>query len=211
MPEWYSIDTVTKWGDYWTILIAGMTAHLPRLGERLQLERTGPYVPPMVVSGLEDLVVTESMKALLATVPGVTGFRPVVKTRIVLLDWSKWELSGEIHELYQFREPEDTVLSLDHDPALAHDIGELYEVLLETDGRIRLDYDDDGLPKDSFWRAPVRQLDLFKATTSGGSGVAIGSNRLISRLPEECLSWLELNPVGVAESTDDEDEELDSF
>ena len=34
-----------NWGDYDDILVSGMTAHLERHNDLLQLERTGPYVP----------------------------------------------------------------------------------------------------------------------------------------------------------------------
>lgn len=205
MREWFSIETATKWGDYWSILIGGMTGQ--RKGDQLQLERTGPFVPPMVVSGMSDLVVTESMRRVLEPLPGVAGFRSVIKERIVRLDWSKWELSTETREILQFREPEDTVLSGQHDAALAKEIGELYEVLLEFDGMIRLDYDAEGMPNDSFSRAPTRQFDVFKAATRGGDGVVIGSSRFVSQLPHDCTRWLELNPVTIGEATDEDDED----
>ncbi len=38
---------LTNWGDYGDILQHGITAHLARVGGRLSLERTGPYMPPV--------------------------------------------------------------------------------------------------------------------------------------------------------------------
>ena len=207
MPEWHSIKTTTQWGDYWSVLIGGMTAHLPRYGDQLQLERTGPFVPSMVVSGMEDLIVNETMRRALESVAGVMGFRPVIKARIVRLDWSAWKRSGGARELYQFSEPEDAVLSLDHDPALADGIGELYEVLLQSDGKVRLGYDADGLPTNSFSQPPARHFDLFKATTRGGYGFVIDSAQFVSQLPEELTRWLEFNPVTISETTTDDDED----
>lgn len=51
------------WGDYGAILVSGMTAHLGREDGLLQLERTGPFVPPLFMPGVGDIVVTEQFKA----------------------------------------------------------------------------------------------------------------------------------------------------
>src|SRR5262249_14925382 len=53
----------TPWGDYGDILFHGMTAHLDRHDEMLQLERTGPYMPPITFPGIGDIVVTDAFKA----------------------------------------------------------------------------------------------------------------------------------------------------
>jgi len=195
MSEWLSIDTATTWGDYWTILIGGMTAHLPRKGDQIQLERTGPFVPSMVVSGVQDLIVTEPMRKVLESIAGVTGFRPVIEERIVRLDWSKWELGSDLRQLLDISEPEDTVHSGPHDPAVAKEIGELYEVLLEFDGEIDEDYDADGNLVVKFLKRPTRQFDLFKGLTLGGYGVVIGTRHFVEQLPEDCTRWLEFHPV----------------
>src|SRR5438105_2367736 len=50
------------WGDYGSILTHGMTAHLERRGSQLQLERTGPFIPPISFPGINDIVVTTEMR-----------------------------------------------------------------------------------------------------------------------------------------------------
>jgi hypothetical protein len=192
---WFAIDTQTKWGDYWTILISGMTGHLGRSGEQLQLERTGPFVPPMVSSGLHDLIVTEPMRKTLDAVPGVKGFRAVRKSRIVRLDWSSWNLDGDCIELTRFREPEDTILSGQHDPVLAAELGEIYEVLLESDGEIDLDYDDDYNPRYTFRELPKRGFDFFTAKTDGDSDFPIATAAFVGALSQDVKKWLEFIPV----------------
>ena len=195
MKDWYTVSTQTKWGDYWRILIAGMTAHLPRRGDRLQLERTGPFVPPMVTSGMDDLIIVERMKATMQLCQGVIGFRPVHKSRIVRLDWVLWQLDGDCPELLRFQEPEDVVLQGEHDHQLADEIGEIYEVLLDSDGIIECDFDDGGNPLNTFLDLPTRRLDLFSARTVGGFAVPIGTEQFVRGLSDECKRWLEFNPV----------------
>jgi len=50
------------WGDYGSILLTGMTRHLSRKNGLLQLERTAPFVPPIVNSGAGNIVVTNTFK-----------------------------------------------------------------------------------------------------------------------------------------------------
>ena len=70
------------WGDYGNILLTGMTSHLDREDGRLQLERTGPFVPPIALSGIADIVVTDAFRSALEA-SGLTGlrFQPVIKRR----------------------------------------------------------------------------------------------------------------------------------
>src|SRR5262249_4504338 len=50
----------SPWGDYCEILVQGMSTHLPRKNGLIQLERTGPFVPPISFPGIADVVVTDS-------------------------------------------------------------------------------------------------------------------------------------------------------
>jgi hypothetical protein len=121
------------WGDYGAILLSGMTAHQPRTAEGLlQLERTGPFVPPISVAGLGDLLVTDAFRAQLEQAP-LTGvrFRPAMKARIVRLDWERWDLTADDPQEYpDGGEPEDYILSRPHDPELAAQIGPVWEVTM---------------------------------------------------------------------------------
>ena len=84
----YALDASRMpWGDYGCILLSGMTSHLERQNGLLQLERTGPFVPPISLPGIADIVVTNDFKHLLEG-SGLTGFtfQPVIKKHIVF--WS---------------------------------------------------------------------------------------------------------------------------
>ncbi len=66
------------WGDYGHILVHGMTAHLPRAGDKLQLERAAPFLPPITFPGIGDILVTDHVRKALAAAEFVgIGFRPV--------------------------------------------------------------------------------------------------------------------------------------
>jgi hypothetical protein len=43
----------------------GMTAHLERTDGLLSLERTGPYIPPITLPGIDDVVVNAAARGLL--------------------------------------------------------------------------------------------------------------------------------------------------
>jgi hypothetical protein len=68
------------WGDYGNILLSGMTSHLDRKNGLLQLERTGPFVPPLTISGISEIVVTNAFKQQLekSSLSGF-NFQPLIK------------------------------------------------------------------------------------------------------------------------------------
>jgi hypothetical protein len=121
-----------SWGDYGDILQHGMTAHSSRVDGRLALERTGPYIPPITLPGIGDLILTFGTRKLLEG-SGLTGFSflPVEKTLIVELPWETWDLSkDEPPEIPESGEPEDYVLVRPHSPTAAAAIGDIWEVVV---------------------------------------------------------------------------------
>lgn len=130
----YKLESPTHhWGDFGDILVAGMTAHLPRSNGILQLERAGPFVPPITLPGISDIVVTDSFRKKLEA-SGLTGFtfRQVVKARIVHLDWQNWDLAtDDPPEDPDVCEPEDYILNKPHSPETAQQVGEVWEMCLE--------------------------------------------------------------------------------
>lgn len=126
------------WGDYGDILQDGMTAHLPRLDGRLSLERTGPYIPPITLPGIGDIVLTNEARGLLEG-SGLSGFSfvPVEKTLIVELHWETWNLNAdEPPEFPDSGEPEDYVLGKPHSPTAAEALGNLWEVAIPNTATI---------------------------------------------------------------------------
>ena len=121
-----------QWGDYGHILQHGMAAHLPRLNGRLALERTGPYIPPVTLPGVGDIVLTSEAKKLLEA-SGLSGFSlvSVEKVLIVELPWERWDLDAEEPaEFPESGEPEDYILGKPHSSNAATAFGELWEIVV---------------------------------------------------------------------------------
>src|SRR5215469_4892002 len=100
-----------EWGDYGHILQHGMAAHLPREGGLLSLERTGPFIPPITLPGIGEIVLTSAARKSLES-SGLTGFdfRPVRKVLTVELHWENWNLNAEEPEQFpESGEPEDYI------------------------------------------------------------------------------------------------------
>jgi|SRR4029077_5312918 hypothetical protein len=90
-----------NWDDYGDMLQHGMTAHSAREEGLLSLERTGPFISPITLPGIGDLVLTSSARNLLES-SNLTGFsfRPVLKKLIVDLRWQNWDLTAEEPPIY---------------------------------------------------------------------------------------------------------------
>ena len=124
------------WGDYGHILISGMTSQ-PRKDGLFQLERTGPFVPPISMP-FGAIVVTDVFRTQLEK-SALTGFtfRPIIKSRIVHLEWQNWDRKAEDPEEYPATgEPEDYILGQPHSPGIADQIGNLWELYLEEHAEI---------------------------------------------------------------------------
>jgi hypothetical protein len=123
----------SPWGDYGDILVHGMTAHRGREGGLLQLERTGPFVPPITQPGIGDVLVTDDFRRRLEQ-SGLTGlaFRPVHMRHIVRVEWEAWNREADEPTKYPASgEPENYILARKHNDALAEEIGPLWEVVIE--------------------------------------------------------------------------------
>lgn len=122
-----------SWGDYERILVGGMAIG-DRQNGQLQLQRTGPFVPPLTFPKFHMLV-TEQMKLAMldAGFKGV-GFQPVVNSYIVRLDWHEWDLNADEPQFYpEGGEPEYYIMNGDHSEELAEQIGTIWEVVLTED------------------------------------------------------------------------------
>jgi hypothetical protein len=144
--NFYLVRGPDLWGDYGGILASGMSAHLGRSDDGLiQIERTGPFVPPISFPGPGDIVVTSQMRNALesAGLADVT-FKPVIKKHIVEYRWQNWDRSAEIPEYPPGGEPENYILMLDHSPQAAKEMGELWELELPRDATAERRNNEDG-------------------------------------------------------------------
>ncbi|MEM7478960.1 MAG: hypothetical protein AAF483_28590 [Planctomycetota bacterium] len=128
------------WGDYGRVLIAGIglrqgiDSHT-RLFDReapIELERTGPFAPSIMLVGQASIVVTDECKQQINDdCPGLV-FKPVVKKLIVMSDWEDWEWDRDEPEEYPKEgEPENYVMSQPHSQEAAAEIGRLWELCID--------------------------------------------------------------------------------
>jgi hypothetical protein len=131
--------TPKSWGDYGSILEHGMASHLPGTNAKLALERTGPFIPPITLPGIGDIVLTSDARQSLES-SGLSGFSflPIEKVLIVELRWENWDLGAEEPaEFPDSGEPEDYILGQPHSLAAAAALGDLWEVSVPSTATIR--------------------------------------------------------------------------
>ena len=129
----------TAWGDYADILQHGMIYRDPRLDGALSLQRTGPFIPPITLPLMSEVLVTSEAKTTLES-SNLTGFsfRLVKKTHIVELRWEDWDFSNdELPEYPESGEPEDFISERPHSPATAAALGEIWEIVVPRTAKIR--------------------------------------------------------------------------
>jgi len=136
--QFYTVKGSWPWGDYGSILVHGMSRHLRRVDGLIQLERTGPFIPPITLPGIGDIVVTDGFRGGLER-SGLAGlsFARVDKARIVEYRWELWDRGADAPaEIPESGEPEDYLLARPHSPAVAEQIGPLWEVILPEGGKV---------------------------------------------------------------------------
>jgi hypothetical protein len=136
--NFYRVSTRSLWGDYGSILISGMSRHLPRKDSLIQLERTGPFISPITLPGMGDIVATSDLKIELeASSFTQLSFAPVLKARIVEYHWERWDLTSEEPAEYpESGEPENYILARPHSQSIAEQLGDLWEVILPEDAEV---------------------------------------------------------------------------
>ena len=137
----YSIGPVeSPWGDYGDILCHGMSMHLPRKEGKIQLERCGPEIFPITFP--IDVIVTDAFRKEFesSSLTGAT-FTPVIKSRIVDLDWSLWDILEDEPPIYpDSGEPSDFLLEREHSEEVSNSLGPLWELTASTNHENDLHY-----------------------------------------------------------------------
>jgi len=121
----------SPWGDYGDILFHGMSMFAPHIHGKIQLYRTGPFVPPITFPGISDIVITEELKNIIQSTWGILEFLPVEKAHIATLHWEGWDRAASDPLFYPANgEPEAYILNSPHDPLSAELMGNLWEVIV---------------------------------------------------------------------------------
>lgn len=136
MPKFFMLqEPLHPWGDYGDTLVSGMAE---RINDELQLKRTGPYIPPISLPGIGEVVVTDSFRRSLEE-SGLRGlvFEPVKKHHIARSEWHTWNTSNdEPPEFPESGEPEDYVLAKPHSPEAADEMGDLWAIILDKGAQV---------------------------------------------------------------------------
>jgi len=171
MEKFYTLEKKQRhpWGDYHDILMQGMSCHLGRDGGLIQLERTGPFVPPISFPGIGDTVITDKFRRRLEA-SGLEGLRfaHVIKKLIVRSDWHTWDqTAGQPPQYPDNGEPGNYILEQPHSAATAQAMGELWELVLNPSARVfrakRICTHEDIYLQPDSWQGE----DLFKAQGVG--------------------------------------------
>ena len=108
------------------------------------------------------MVVTDGVKRSLEQHLSSLTFRPIMKTRIVRLDWHHWDTTSEEPSIYpESGEPEDYILAEPHDPVLATELGDLWELSPEIETEIQG-------KNGTFRRSKYRGQHFVRATEMAG-------------------------------------------
>jgi hypothetical protein len=188
--KFYRLSASKLWGDYGKILIHGMSAHLPRKDNLIQLERSGPFIPPITLPGLGDVVVTTDFKSELQS-SGIVQvkFAPVINARVVELRWEDWDRSNPTpREIPPGGGPEDYILQREHSSAAAERLGALWEVILPEDARVEAARVGRGVWEYRLDPSAWRGSSFFRAT---GKGHLIAVEEVKCWLEDRAGEWLE--------------------
>jgi hypothetical protein len=175
------------WGDYGSILFHGMSCYSDREDGLIQLERTGPFIPPISFPA-SDIIITAAFRQQLESA-GLTGLclRPVIKHLIVASEWHLWDRSAEDPAFYpNSGEPEDYILGHKHRADLADEMGPLWEVCPPVVARIER---SDGI---RLVVESIPSLDFFRAE---GVGYNYVSARARGWLEDHAAEWVKFEDV----------------
>ena len=169
------------WGDYGDILLTGMTSHLNRHNGLLQYVRTGPFQPDIIISGLNDLLVTDSVKKKIEE-SDLKGFefKSVIKRHISIVDWTAWDLERETPEFYPDNgDPENYILGLPHSQEFADKMENVWEVIVDKNGCFI---------NSRTYEQGSKDIDVMRA---GNSGWFLVTEKAKSWIENNCDEWTE--------------------
>jgi hypothetical protein len=194
--KFYRVSSRRIWGDYGSILIGGMSRHLPRRDDLIQLERTGPFMPPITLPGVGDIVIDSDFKSELeASEFRQLSFAPVLKSRIVEYHWEQWDLTSEKPaELPENGEPEEYILSRPHSPSIAEQLGDLCEVNPPEDAEVEATRMGRGVWEFRVKRSTWRGSHFFRAK---GKRHIIASEVAKTWLEDRAKGWLNFQEAQV--------------
>jgi hypothetical protein len=142
-------------------------------------------VPPIIISGMSDIIVTGKFKALIEkeNFSGIS-FIKAFKKKIVELHWDKWDKTlDEPQEYPETGEPEDYIELGSHSDEISNQIGDLWKMDLIKTGKTDRDPTKQ-FPNMDIWlvRNTLSDYDFF-----------VPEGVLWNCVSEKAKNWLEIN------------------
>lgn len=179
------------WGDYGDMLLNGMMSGETFRGDKiLEVERVGPFVPPISFP-FGEMLVTGSLKSEIESACPDIAFRSTTYGRVTKLDWRSWDMTAEEPERYPAGgEPANYVEGRKHDPDVAAEMPALWAV----DVHPRPGVQREGTP--ALLRNRIPDSDLFRTYY-----LLFASERLAELLHERVGEWVECPPAEIVDDT----------
>lgn len=198
VADFYRLESPNvPWGDYGSILVHGMTSCSARDDGSPELQRTGPFVPPITFPGLDCIVVIDTLRDQLQS-SGLTGFSfvPAIKSVIVPIEWHEWDLLSDEPPFYpEEGEPESYISEDEHSPELARSMPELSRLVIArgaTEIRVPEGVHHGGDGQIFIRAASWQGADFFRADTTLYNYVSARARQwLLDHYP----AWLAFKPV----------------
>jgi hypothetical protein len=167
------------WGDYGDVLINGISwIEDENLNtEHVQLQRSGPFIPPLTFPSTCDIVVTDAIRKRLEE-SGLTGisFKPVLKVKLVKINWHEWDRDSRPEKYPAGGEPENYILRRKNRPELHEQIGDLWELCLSL-------------------KTQASELDLFRIGEDYPPFKYVASRKAARWLLENVKDWVTITPL----------------
>lgn len=127
MKKFFSLHTKNApWGDYGNILLIGIQDSSNE--NKIIMERTGPFIPDIYES-FGNVTIKEDIKNNIEIHFPDIEFVPVIKSKIVYLDWLSWNFeSDEPLMSPESGEPEDYINSNEHDELVSQQMGDIWAI-----------------------------------------------------------------------------------
>lgn len=186
--------TPPPWGGYGAVLMNGMSRRLARDADGImQLERPGPYVPPITFPTVSEVVITSDFRKILERAPlSGLSFQPVRVATAVSLPWETWDRSQRFPpRMPASGEPSDYLPAGSHDSECAKRMGQLWELKAPSYGHgssrmvslRKYAYDID---------VPAERTDFFRAK---GLALMLVSESARDWLSQAVGEWVTFEPI----------------
>ncbi len=191
MADYYILGSPKQpWGDYGDALFHGYVEY-DDASQSFLVSRAGPFVPP-VSQPFNAILLTDALRLSLLN-SGLSGFtlQPVVKQKIVDIDWQQWDLTApEPDEYPDSGVPEDYIAEGEHSPLLAEKMGALW--VLNVGGAARVERERSIVRSNQELRlvlASTHGLDFVRSLDVGYCFVSERAKIWLSAHTADCLTF----------------------